>query len=110
MLPNLANAVRAWVQPFTFERISKTIVNYQMVETKTTVSFQGVVAPLKQTDLEVKPEGQRQWRWLEVHSTIDLSLALDDKLIWKNVTYRVMAAQTWDDYGYYKYELAEAFT
>jgi hypothetical protein len=109
MLPNLSGAVMAWVQPFSVDRITKTITNYQAVETKTTMTFKGIVAPLKQTDLELKPEGQRQWRWLEIHSTTDLNFALDDQLIWRTVTYRIMAAQNWADYGYYRYELAEAF-
>lgn len=110
MLPNLTNAVRAWTQPFTFKRVTKSIVDYQAVETLVDVSFKGVVAPLRQTDLDIKPEGQRQWRWLEIHSTTDLQLALDDKLIWKAVNYRVMASHNWEDYGYWRYEIAEAFT
>ena len=109
MLPNLTNAVRAWMQPFTFERITKTITNYQLVETKTTIAFTGVIAPLKQTDLEIKPEGQRNWKWLEVHSTTDLELALDDFVIWKTKRYRVMGRFDYEDYGYFRYELAEAF-
>lgn len=109
MLPNLSNAVRAWLQPLSIDRITKSIVNYQAVETKTTITFTGVVAPLSQTELEIKPEGQRNWRWLEVHTTVDLSLALDDIVVFKSRKYRVMGLSDFVDYGYYRYELAEAF-
>lgn len=109
-LPNLANAVRAWTQAFTFDRMTKSIVNYQLVETKTSVTFKGVVAPLQATQLELKPEGQRQWNWYEVHTTTNLQIALDDEIYWKSKKYRVMSATGYEDYGYYRYELAEAFT
>lgn len=110
MLPNLTNAVRAWTQPFTFKRVTKSIVDYQLVETLVDVSFKGVVAPFTDRELEIKPEGQRQWRWIEIYSTTDLALELDDIVIWKAVNYRVMASHNWEDYGYWRYEIAEAFT
>jgi hypothetical protein len=109
-LPNLANAVRAWTQPFTFDRITKTIVNYQLVETKSTISFKGVIQPMRAEQLEIKSEGQRQWRWFTVHSTTDLQLVLDDEIVWKTKRYRVLAVSDYVDYGYFEYEIAEAFT
>lgn len=109
MLPNLANAVRAWMQQTTIERVTKSIINYQLTETVSSIAFQGVVAPLKQTDLEIKPEGQRQWRWYEIHSVTDLAVDLDDLIVWRGVGYRVLAVHNWQDYGYYRYEIAEAF-
>lgn len=109
MLPNLATAVMAWTQPFTFERITKAIVDFELVETRSLTAFTGVVAPLKQTDLEIKPEGQRQWRWLEIHSTTNLEFALDDRFVFKGKMYRVMAVNDWADYGYFRYEVAQAF-
>ena len=110
MLPNMANAIMAWQQTITVEVITKTLVNYQVTETKTPVSFLGVLINLQSTQLELKPEGQRQWNWVEVHSLTDLEVKLDDEVVIKNRRFRVMASADYSDYGYYRYELAEAFT
>jgi len=109
-LPNLSNAVRAWSQKFTFDRITKSIVDYQLVETKSVLTFKGHIVPLSPTDLEIKPEGQRQWNWYEVHTTTALELDLDDEVYWKSKKYRVMSKTGDEDYGFYRYEIAEAFT
>jgi hypothetical protein len=110
MLPNLSSAVMAWQQSYSLDKITKTLVNYQTVETKVAISFVGTVQPLQARQLELKPEGQRQWRWLEIHSTPDLELANDDEVIFKNVRYRVLSVFDYSDYGYRRYEIAEAFT
>jgi hypothetical protein len=102
-------AFGAWSQNFTFECITKQLENFQTVERKRAINFRGVIAPLKVRQLEIKPEGQRAWRWLEVHAKTCLALKIDDEIIYKCVRYRVMAVHDWSDYGYFRYEIAEGF-
>jgi hypothetical protein len=110
MLPKLSTAIGPWAQTFNFDVITKRQENYQTVERKSTRTFKGVVAPLSARQLELKPEGQRAWRWQEVHCKTDLELRIDDEVIFKCVRYRVMAVHDFADYGFRRYELAEAFT
>jgi hypothetical protein len=110
MLPKLNTAIGPWAQTFTFEILTKKQVNYQTVETRFKRTVKGVVAPLSARQLELKPEGQRAWRWQEVHCKAGLELKIDDEVIYKCVRYRVMAVQDFSDYGFVRYELAEAFT
>lgn len=110
MLPKLNPAIGPWAQCFSFDCITKGLDNYQSIERKRNVQFRGVVTPLSPRQLEIKPEGQRAWRWLEVHATADLAIKPDDEVVFKCVRYRVMAVHDWSDYGYFRYEIAEAFT
>ena len=110
MLPKMTGALSAWQQEFSFNVVRKTIADYEIVERKTLVHFRGVVAPLSARQLEIKAEGQRAWRWFEIHTTAELDLKPDDIVTWKCKQYRVMAAHDWSDYGYWRYEIAEQFT
>lgn len=110
MLPKMTAALGAWSTNFKFECITKSIENFQVVERKRIVDFKGVVVPLSPRQLEIKPEGQRAWRWLEIHAKNCLAIKPDDEVIYKCVRYRVMAVHDWANYGYYRYEIAEAFT
>jgi hypothetical protein len=103
-------ALGAWAQNFMLECVTKSIENFQLVERKRSIEFRGVIAPLSPRQLEIKSEGQRAWRWQEIHAKSDLSLKPDDEVIFKCNRYRVMAVHDWSDYGYYRYEIAEAFT
>jgi hypothetical protein len=110
MLPKLNTAIGAWSQCLKFDCIHKSIENFQVIERHRAVNFKGVIAPLSPRQLEIKPEGQRAWRWFEVHATADLEIKPDDEVVHKCVRYRVMAVHDWSDYGYFRYEIAEAFT
>jgi hypothetical protein len=110
MLPKMTTTLGSWSQNFSFDCITKSLENFQVVERKRTIDFRGVIAPLSPRQLEIKPEGQRAWRWLEVHAPACLSLKPDDEVVFKCHRYRVMAVHDWSDYGYYRYEIAEAFT
>lgn len=110
MLPKISSALGSWSQKFTFECITKGLENFQVIERRRQISFKGVIAPLSPRQLEIKAEGQRAWRWLEIHATTCLEIKPDDEVIYKCTRYRVMAVHNWSDYGYYRYEIAEGFT
>lgn len=110
MLPRVSSALSAWQQRFSFEVVRKSIVDFEVKEVKTRVDFRGVITSLNARQLELKPEGQRAWRWWEIHSATNIELKPDDIVTWKCRKYRVMAQQDWSDYGYWRYEIAETFT
>ena len=42
-VPNVSGAMRNWFQTMTFEQVTKSVVNFKVVETKVSIDFMGVV-------------------------------------------------------------------
>ncbi len=70
--------------------------------------FAGVLEPLPERSLAIKPEGQRSWKWLRLWTT--MALALDDVIVDKGGTrFRVMSDSDWSGGGYREYQLTGTF-
>jgi hypothetical protein len=109
-LPNMAETIVSWFLALTIERIVKTVVNYQVVETTTPESFMGVIQPLNNQTLMIKPEGQRAWKWYWLHCSTTVKLTVDDVFLYQGHQYRVMALKDYSEYGYLSYELIRDWT
>lgn len=109
-VPNMSGTLAGWMQTLIFNIITKTVKNFEVVETTTDVTFQGVWQPFSARQLALKPEGQRSWSWFMVHSTTDLSLNNDDVIKYRGVQYRVMANNNYVEYGYYEYHVVLDYT
>jgi hypothetical protein len=109
-LPNVSEGILSWFQPMSFDLLTKTVVNHQLVETGTPVLTQGVRQPMKPQDLKMKPEGQREWKWETMHALRDLILKPDDIISFNGVPYRVMEKLDWKEYGFVEYHIVEAYT
>ena len=109
-LPNVGSAIIKWFQPMSFAVVTKTTVNFQIKEVKTTVAFQGVWQPLSAREISYKPENQRQWKWYRCHSDPSLVLNNDDLVTKDSVQYRVKGLWPFDEYGYREYQLVEDST
>jgi hypothetical protein len=109
-VPEVSGAMRDWFQPMTFGRVVKRTVANQVVETKTPVNFRGVIQPLSERKLILKPEGQRAWTWLQLHSDVSLKLEVDEVVTYNGVQTRVMAQNDYSLYGYIEYQLVQDYT
>lgn len=109
-VPNVSGAMLDWFQQVTFMVVTKTTTAFQVVEAGAAIVFWGVVQPLTGRKLEIKPEGQRNWNWIWVHSQIQLPLTTDDVIQYLGIQYRVMGQKDYSLYGYYEYELVEDYT
>lgn len=109
-LPNMQGAMDGWMQKVTLSKITKTTTDFEVSEVSESIVFFGVVQPLSARSLEMKPEGQRQWRWKQVHSKTELSISNDDIIYYDSVKYRVKSVGDYHHYGYYRYELMEDYT
>lgn len=110
MLPNMANAVMAWMIPMTGVCIeSYQDENFETRERERKMDFRGVRAPLKAQQLEKKPEGQRAWRWEVLHATTEFNVRPNDVVILNCNRYRVDAKFDYAEYGYYEYHLVQDF-
>jgi hypothetical protein len=108
-LPNLGDAVRGWLQPMTFGRVTKATVDHELQETVVQVQTQGFRAPLKPRDLMMKPEKQRAWRWEQLICLPDVVLEPDETVIFRGVPYRVMGINDYREYGYLEYHVTQDY-
>ena len=109
-VPNVNDAIIDWFQPMVFGVVTKTVVNFQLVETKTSINFAGVWQPLTDRQLMIKPEGERAWKWFWLHADPSLILEPDAVVTYLGVQYRVMAQKDYRLYGYVEYQLVEDYT
>lgn len=104
-LPNLAVGISNWFSLVIMEKITKTITNFQVVETTSPVNFQGLVYTLTPRQLMMKPYEQRAWKWKGVYCYPSAILKPDDVLLYEGQQYRVMATYDWKQYGFIEYHI-----
>lgn len=109
-LPNVSGAMLDWFQPMVFTAVTKTVVNFKVVESANPVDFMGVWQPYSAQQLQMRPEGQRNWKWFTVHSTPDLILDPDQVVTYLGTQYRVKDKFDYTQYGYLEYHLVQDFT
>lgn len=106
-IPDVSGAMRDWYQPLTFFQVTKSVVDFQVVEDKLATNFWGVVQPLTDRRLVLKPEGQRAWTWIWVHADPVLAFEVDDIVEYLGTRYRVTSRRDYSIYGYMDYELVQ---
>jgi hypothetical protein len=106
-LPDVSGAMQDYFQEMTFDQMVKTTVGFQVVETTTPVTFRGTWQPFTDRQLFLKPEGQRAWSWFWLHAEPELTLEVDDIVIWGGVQTRVMSRKDYALYGYVEYHLVQ---
>lgn len=105
-LPNMSNTLNGWEVPLSLKKIKQSIVDGDAVKTEEIINFQGVFQPLREEQLQSKPEGQRSWAWYWIHAKAGtLNLSTQDKIIFNNVRYKVMAVKDYTLYGYIEYQI-----
>lgn len=106
-VPDVSGAMRDYFQPMVFTPVTKQTEAFQAVETPGPIDFRGVIQPLSARALALKPEGQRSWTWLMLHSDPSLKLDTDDVVVYLGVQTRVMGRKDYSLYGYMYYELVQ---
>jgi hypothetical protein len=109
-LPDVSSAMHGWFKKMTFYRVTKTIIDFELVENSEAFDFLGVWQPLSARQIAYKPEGQRAWKWFQVHAEPSLALIPDEVISYQGTQYRVKGVSNYDEYGYTKYDLIEDFT
>lgn len=97
-------------QPMVFTPVVKMTSAFQVIETGTPINFRGNIQPLSPRRLELKPEGQRAWTWLQLHSDPVLKLEVDDVVLYLGVQTRVMNKTDYRLYGFVYYEVVQDWT
>lgn len=109
-MPQMAMTLNGWEVPLTLVKVFQDIVEGDLVTTEQEISFVGVWQPLKDEDLQFKPEGQRSWEWIWIHAKSGtLNLQTADKVIFNNKRYKVMSVKDYSLNGFIEYQLVRDF-
>lgn len=107
MIPNMKDALSGFTRRMQFATVSKTATDYESAETKASVAwFSANVQPITPQRLQMKPEGQRTWKFLDAWTTqlLNVDDIVKDRC---QKEYRVLSKQDWSEAGFYQYELTE---
>lgn len=104
-MPNVSSALNGWARQITLQKRTQTVddtglVGYADVD----FTFRGTVQPLSPKQIELKPEGQRAWTWLQIHIYAGtFRLNVNDQILINHVIYKIMALKDYSQSGYIEY-------
>ena len=105
-MPNMASTLNGWEVPLSFIKITQSIVDGDVVKTETPINFMGVWQPLRDEELQFKPENQRSWSWYWIHAKSGtIELQTQDKFLFKDKRYKVMAVKDYSLNGFVEYHV-----
>ena len=109
-MPNMAETLTGWEVPLTLVKVTQSIIDGDSVKTETLINFLGVWQPLRDEQLQFKPEGQRSWEWVWIHAKSgSLNLSTQDKVIFNDKRYKVMSVKDYSLNGFIEYELVRDY-
>lgn len=105
-MPNMRNTLTGWEVPLTLVKIKQAINQGDVRKTEEQINFLGVWQPLRDEELQFKPEGQRSWSWYWIHAKSGtLNLQTQDKIIFQGKRYKVMSVKDYSLNGYIEYQV-----
>ena len=105
-MPNMANTLNGWEAPLELIREIQSVTDGDLSTTEEYITFQGVWQPLRDEQLQLKPEGQRSWEWYWIHAKAEtLNLNTADKVIFNGERYKVMNKKDYSLNGYVEYQV-----
>lgn len=102
-LPDLSQAVMAFLYPMVFEIIQTTLVDGYAQKVPVKTYTQGAIEPFTAQMLKVKPEGERNWSWFTIRGLENLILQNNDKIKVDGVRYKIMERSDWVRNAYVEY-------
>lgn len=106
----MSATLNGWEVPLTLVKITQDVVDGDLVTSESEIRFMGVWQPLKDEALELKPEGQRSWEWIQLHvKASQLNLETASKVIFNCKRYKVMQKKDYGLNGYVEYHLCRDF-
>ena len=105
-LPQMGSTLNGWEVPLTLVKVTQAVVDGDVVKTETPINFMGVWQPLRDEELQFKPENQRSWSWYWIHAKSGtVELQTQDKFLFKNKRYKVMAVKDYSLNGFIEYHV-----
>lgn len=109
-MPQMRDTLTGWEEPLTLVKVIQDIVEGDAVFTEQQINFMGCWQPLRDEELQFKPEGQRSWEWIWIHAKAGtLNLQTADKVIFNDKRYKVMSVKDYSLNGFVEYQLIRDF-
>ena len=108
-VPYMKKTLNGWVKNTNVVIITKSIVDYEEVETETATTLKINKQPVPQTKVDRKPESQREWKWWSFIIQGETLLKVDDIIIVDSIRYRIENISNWSESGFTKYEAIEDY-
>lgn len=109
-MPNMASTLNGWEVPLSLIKVIQNVSEGDLVTTEKEINFMGVWQPLRDEQLELKPEGQRSWEWVWIHAKAsELNLETADKVIFNNKRFKVMDKKDYSLNGFVEYHLCRDY-
>ena len=102
-LPQMDEAITGFFYPLVFTHMQKQLIEGLLQEIPIEIRTLGVRQPFKSQQLRMLPEGQRAWKWENIHCLPDVVLRPDDIIKIGRTPYRVMERFDFSPYGYMQY-------
>lgn len=110
-LPRPQLGINMWSQNSSAMAITQVVDEWGNVkDEKTIFYFDGVIQPLKPEYVKYEEErfnseGQYSWEWYWFHTKQDVVLKTNDRVVYKGITYKIMAIKDYSDYGHIEYHV-----
>ena len=110
-MPKVDTALRGWQNNITLETVVDNINNDGLnVPIRTQVTFKGTIQPLSPEQIQLKPEGQRAWRWLQIHAVAGtLNLDVNDIVVYDSIDYKVMGINDYSLSNFIEYHVVKDY-
>lgn len=110
-MPQMNTTLFGWEQALELVKVVQSVIEGDLSTQYINVQFKGVVQPLRDEQLALKPDGQRSWEWIWIHAVAgSLNLETADKVIFQNKTYKVTSKKDYSLNGYVEYQLVRDYT
>lgn len=108
-LPILTAVFQDWQIPLVFLRATNILSNFEYTKTFISQDFQGILQPLSPQQLELKPEGERNWQWFMIHTQTQFEFGDDDRILYQNIRYKIMEKHQYILNGFFEYHIVKDY-
>lgn len=110
-MPQMEAAFAGWANDITLTVVTQTVQSTGFISNvENTINFKGVIQPLQPNQIALKPEGQRSFKWLQIHC-LDriINLNTNDRIVYNGEKYKVMARKDYSLNNYIEYHVIEDY-
>lgn len=108
-LPDVSPSIDLLLQPMKVGLVQKAQVHGLTQETIMWKRTKVVRQAFSAEQLMIRPEGERSWKWYEIHATVDLILNTDDIILIHGQRLRIMEKRDYTEYGFVIYAAVEDY-
>lgn len=108
--PQVGGTLNGWLSRVMIGIIRQSINNGLPVDIESKFGFVGMIQPLSPRKLELKPEGLRAFKWLQIYCPAgQLELKEGDKFTYQGERFKLMADSDFRLNGYVEYHVIKDF-